>query len=457
MLSASLCSRRQANEENSRFLAALPCYAVTCTMLDFCDEPYCFFEAKPNRLVMAISRAVNRFYSLGNPNHRVSDLQLTGEVGRLRELAAASGGAHLLFVANHSTHSDPQVMTEVQRQIGAKTHFMAAYDVFLRSKMTGWLLERNGAFSVDREGSDSKSMKTALRVLADPPFGMGLTIFPEGNVYLTNDRVTPFLDGASFIALKAQKQIGGDKPIYVVPLAFKFTHLEDVQGGICARLTQLAAEVDSEFDRETDPVHEIRRIGQLMLKQNLRKRGRLADDGQSLTDQLTHSAEEILDGLEKKLELRAKPSDGPVDRVRKARARLHQLRTDAEKGQAFTDAHIEAWADEAILAFRILVYCQPYVAEKPTVDRFAEATERLMEDHFSKALPPLGDRRAMVNVGAAINLSERLEAFSAKARTAVNDLTLEMERTVQNGLDFANENNSAPGGELFGRAGDQEA
>jgi 1-acyl-sn-glycerol-3-phosphate acyltransferase len=419
-------------------------------MLDFCDEPYCFFEAKPNRLIMAISRTVNRLYSLGNPNHRVRDLQLTGEVDRLRELAAASGGARLLFVANHSTHSDPQVMTEVQRQVGAKTHFMAAYDVFLRSKLMSWVLQRNGAFSVDREGSDSRSMKTALSVLADPPFGMGLTIFPEGNVYLTNDRVTPFLDGAAFIALKAQKQIGGDKPIHVVPLAFKFTHLDNVRDGICARLKQLATEVDSSFDRDSDPVDEILRIGQLLLKQNLRKRGRLADDGKSLTDQLTHSAEEILDGLEKNLELRAKPSDGPVERVRKVRARLHQLRTDTEKGQAFSDAHIEAWADEAILAFRILVYCQPYVAEKPTVDRFAEATERLMEDHFSKALPPLGDRRVMVNVGEAIDLSERLEAFSAKARNAVNALTLDMESSVQNGLDTANASNSAAGGELFG-------
>ena len=113
-------------------------------MLDFCDQPYSFFEAKPNRLVMAISRTINRLYSLGSPNHRVRDLQLTGEVERLRELAVPSRGARLLFVANHSTHSDPQVMTEVQRQVRAKTHFMAAYDVFLRSKMTGWFLQHNG-------------------------------------------------------------------------------------------------------------------------------------------------------------------------------------------------------------------------------------------------------------------------------------------------------------------------
>ena len=421
-------------------------------MLDFCDEPYVFFEPKPNRLVMAVSRKVNQLYSLGNDNHRIRDLQLAGAVEPLRQLVSETKGARLLFVANHSTHSDPQTVTEVLRRVGAKTHFMAAYDVFLRSKLTAWIMQRNAAFSVDREGSDSKSMKTAVRVLADAPFGMGLTVFPEGNVYLTNDRVTPFLEGAAFIALKAQKQIGDAQPIHVVPIALKFTHLENVHEGICDRLARLAGEVDSEFDRTADPVAEIRRIGQLLLKQNLRKRGRLADEEKSLTEQLTHSAEEILDGLEKKLELRSKPGDAAVDRVRKVRARLHQLRTDSDKAAAFSDRHIEAWADEAILAFRILVYCQPYIAERPTVDRFAEATERLMEDHFSEAQQPLGDRRAIAHIGTPIDLSQRLATFSSKARTAVNDLTLDMERAVQEGIDAENARNTAPGNHSFGAA-----
>ncbi len=423
-------------------------------MLDFCDQPYCFFEAKPSRLVMAISRTVNRFYSLGNPNHRIAELELSGQAQGVRELVAASAsgrGARLLFVANHSTHSDPQAMTEVLRQLGARTHFMAAYDVFLRSPMTAWTMQRNGAFSVDREGSDSKSMKTAVRVLGEAPHGCGLTIFPEGNVYLTNDRVTPFLDGASFIALKAQKQAGAERPIHVVPVALKFTHLSDVREGICERLQSLAEEADSSFDRTADPVQEMLRIGQLLLARNLRRRGLLADPQLSLSEQLASSADEILCGLEKRLELRAKPNDTPVDRVRKARAKLHQLRTDPEQGAAFAEAHKESWADEAITAFRIINYGTPYVSEKPTIDRFAESSERMMEDHFSKALPPLGERRVVAHVGEPIDLSgERLEAFSKRSRVAVTDLSLDMERAVQAGLDAENVVNSAAGGEMFG-------
>lgn len=422
-------------------------------MLDFCDEPYRFFEPKPNRAVMAVSRVINRYISLPNAYHRVRELEISGQEDFLRDLVAKSSGARLLFVANHATHSDPQVMTELLRRLGARTHFMAAYDVFLRSRLTAWVMQRNGAFSVDREGSDSKGMKTAVRVLSEAPHGSGLTIFPEGNVYLTNDRVTPFLDGAAFIALKSQRRLGPELPIHVVPVALKFTHLDDVREGICGRLHRLAGETETHFDRDADTVAEMMRIGRLLLERNLRKRGLLADPEITLAEQLSSSAEEILSGLEKKLELRAKSTDTPVDRVRKARARLHQLRTGtAEQSAVFAEAHVEAWADEAITAFRILNYGTPYVAENPTMDRFAESSERLMEDHFSKALHPLGDRRVIAHIGEPIDLSRRLEAFSQSSRVAVSELTLDMERAVQAGLDAENAANSAPGGEPFDKS-----
>ncbi|MCB1087860.1 MAG: 1-acyl-sn-glycerol-3-phosphate acyltransferase, partial [Verrucomicrobiae bacterium] len=134
----------------------------------------------------------------------MSRVLLSGEIEAVREIDRR--GERILFVPNHSTHSDPQLMTEVQRQLGVPSCFMAAYDVFLRSRLNAWVMQRVGAFSVDREGSDRKSMAEALTVLKAGRFA--LTIFPEGNVYMMNDRVTPFLEGAAFLAIKAQRELG---------------------------------------------------------------------------------------------------------------------------------------------------------------------------------------------------------------------------------------------------------
>ena len=58
---------------------------------------------------------------------------------------------------------------------------MAAYDVFARNKFASWFMQRIGAFSVDREGSDRKAMKCAAQILEEGQYP--LVIFPEGNVF----------------------------------------------------------------------------------------------------------------------------------------------------------------------------------------------------------------------------------------------------------------------------------
>lgn len=83
-------------------------------------------------------------------------------------------------------------------------------------------MQRLGNFSIDREGSDRKAMAAAIDTIKADDYA--LTIFPEGNVHLTNDRVTPFLDGTAFITLKAQQAIK-DARVKIVPLSLKFTHL----------------------------------------------------------------------------------------------------------------------------------------------------------------------------------------------------------------------------------------
>ena len=117
-------------------------------MLDFSDAPYQFFPAKPKRSVQWLLKQANRRMFLPGPNHRIRQLELSGGE-RLQKLA--SSGARILIVANHPTHSDPQVITEVQRRMKIKSCFMAAYDVFLRGRGSAWFMQGNGAFSIDRE------------------------------------------------------------------------------------------------------------------------------------------------------------------------------------------------------------------------------------------------------------------------------------------------------------------
>lgn len=419
-------------------------------MLDFADAPYRFFPARPSLLIMEVGQMLNAHYFLPGKHHRVRRVELSGASEQVKALM--DRGERLIFTPNHSTHSDPQVMSEVMRQLDGHSCFMAAYDVFLRGKTLAWVMQRSGAFSVDREGSDRKSMGEAIRVIKSGRFP--LTIFPEGNVYLQNDRVTPFLEGASFLALKAQKELGDQRPVHVVPVSIKLSHLDDVRSQVTAKLQRISDITHEDFRPDADPVGELMRIGRELLEKNLRQRGYIDPDEDinegNLSEVLGGSADRILTGLESKMQIEPPKGGDLVDRVRKIRATIHSIRIDPEREADHRVAAV--WSDEAMLALRILGYGKPYVAVNPSLDRYAETVERLNEDLFGRWDPPMGERDALVQIGEPINLStwqKEGQTTGRKSRQAVGDLTRAMEQAVQEGLDEINATNERQGARPF--------
>ena len=413
-------------------------------MLEFSDLPYEFVPFKPQPLMMALARTVNRIIALPGKNHRLTGIDLTG-VEALVE-ARRETGARFVLVPNHPTHSDPQVVTEICRRAGIAPAFMAAYDVFARGKLKAWIMQQAGAFSVDREGSDRKSMKCAADILAAGRYP--LVIFPEGNVYLCNDRVGAFNEGAAYLALRAQKDLGTEAPVYVVPISLKYTFVEDVRDEVRNALAEVGRRFETEFDANAPITDEINRISLTAMGRYLKQRGHSSPEGELDADSLiNHAAEQIIESLESKIELSARPSADLSDRIRKIRAAIHAVRTDPDREVDHPAA--AHWADEAMLALRILGYAGRYAAENPTLDRVAETVTRLEEDVTSKLNPPFGKRRVLAEIGKPIDLREHLETFASKARRGVESVTTLCEATCQEGIDRMNAGNKHPGAEKF--------
>ena len=413
-------------------------------MLQFTDSPYRYFPPKPNRLVAWLGEWLNGSFHLPGPVHWIGGVTVenTGPV----MAAVRRHGRRVLFLPNHSTHSDPQITIEIFRQIGVRSLFMAAYDVFERDARVAWFMQRMGAFSVDRDGSDRQSMKEALRTVVAGRHA--LTIFPEGNVYFMNDRVTPFLDGPAFIAMKAQQELKDTGRILAVPVSIKATHVTDARPQLREMLAEMAGALGVEIENEAEIVANVHRVGIAMVQRNLKMRGYLPPDPDftDLPALLRAAAGLILGRLEAKMEIAPKPKDDLMDRIRNARREIHKVRSDPEREIDHSVA--ASWADEAILAFRILSYAGNYLSEAPTLDRVGETIEKMREDLFSRAFPPYAERAVMVRLGEPIDVSEKLAA-GGKSREVMAGLTEEFERGVQVGLDELNKANPHPGAELF--------
>lgn len=419
-------------------------------MIEFSDAPYRFFEAKPSPMLIGLGRRLNRHAILRGPNHRISEITLGGETDMVRESMAK--GDRLLFSINHPTHSDAQVLTEIHRRLGVPSCFMAAYDVFLRSRFCAWSMQRMGNFSIDREGSDRKAMSAAIKVLTDGD--RALNIYPEGNVFLTNDRLAPFLDGAAFIALKAQAALDGSE-VKVVPVSVKYTHLTAPRETVTARLQQLGNDSGYEFPKGStdDPVSAVLGVGCHVLGKLLGRHG-FADmgppDHSSLHERLRLWTDGLVADVEKGLGI-SPPADHALPaRISKVRSTIHQIRTDPDSG---AHPEIAGLAERAILALRIHGYQQPYLTERPTIDRYDETVERIAEDFHSRAMPRTGPRRAMALIHPPLSVRSFLEEAHGKMRGAIPALTEAMTDAVQSGVDGLNERNDAPGGRLVGCEG----
>lgn len=410
-------------------------------VLDFTDLPYQWFEPRPNRLARWLLRCHNRRTHLPG-TLQITRVQIQGH-GGLGDYRRA--GDRLVLLPNHPTHADAAILLEATRQAGLSTQVMAAYDVFLRSRRDAWVMQRLGAFSVDRDSSDPRAMKTALSVIERGRHA--LTVFPEGNVYLENDRVTPFNDGAAFLALRGAKAAAAqNQRVWIVPVSIKATHREDVRSQITARLTELARALDTSIDENMTPVEVLRKLGGAALRRNLKHRGLDIPETDKLGDFIEHAGGAVLQGLETKLGITAKPGDELMDRIRKARRIIHEVRTDPER--VADHAAASTWADEAMFALRIASYSGRYAADHPSVDRIAETAEKLAEDVHRKMMPPTGTRSVTVRFGKPLDLTVYLDNGKPR-RGAVSEVSAAAEAAVQDGLDQINAANTLAGAALW--------
>ena len=153
--------------------------------------------------------------------HHLLEIEVQGMENLQKCLDQRSG---IMITPNHSCHADPSVLYWVADQLGIPFYFMAASQIFMRANWFRLLvLRHHGCFSVDREGTDIRAFRQAVEILRNKPHP--LVIFPEGEIYHINKRVTPFLDGPSAIALNACKH--AKRPICFVPCGIRYHYIDN--------------------------------------------------------------------------------------------------------------------------------------------------------------------------------------------------------------------------------------
>jgi 1-acyl-sn-glycerol-3-phosphate acyltransferase len=359
-----------------------------------------------------------------------------GAVDRFKSYA----GKRALVCPNHSNRHDPQVMFEFSRRAGESFNYVAAREVFdYDNGANGWWLQHLGCYSVVRGAADRESFKTTKRVLAEGK--KKLVLFPEGEISHQNDTLMPLESGAAQLTFWAVedlvKQAGGADiaPIYVIPLAIKYTFAQDIRPHLIRCLSALEERVGIKT-AEPSLYVRLRNLALKLLDTLEHEYSLKSVTDATMNDRIVALRQYILTNLGRQLQVDVSPNAKQLETVRILRNHLDDFIYAHENEQA--SEYEKAVHEERAATFKgyyndldrvvnfIAIY-DGYLKEKLSQERFADILDRLEREIMRTREPQArGARIVHVDVGEPIDLSARYADFKKDKRGTINKVTEEI-------------------------------
>ncbi len=345
---------------------------------------------------------------------------------------ALLAGQGILLTPNHSFHWDSYCLLEAADRLNCPFYIMTAWQVFQQSRwFERTFMQRCGCFSVDRESNDLTAIKTAVDILQhrrEP-----LVIFPEGDVYHTNDRITPLRDGAAAMAMLAARKT--QRTVVIIPTAIKRWFVDDPHPSMTKTVEKIEQRLYWRPERSLPLDRRILRVAEGLLSLIELERFGQPRTG-SLTDRKTEVSHAILESAEQRYGIQVVQGKLP-ERVKEVRRRIIQQRH--ERAPLADDVARAQWADDMedmFLVTQLYSYPGDYLMANPTWERLAETVDKLEEDALGAPYPtPRG--RSVVQVG----FSDPIELPSGKAQSlSASELTSTLHSRIQELLHTMNQN-----------------
>ena len=333
----------------------------------------------------------------------------------------------VLLAPNHSHDSDPHVMMAVAHQLNRNFYFMAAWQVFLEHHgIDGFVMQRMGAFSVDREGCDRRAMRQAIELICN---GKWLVVFPEGEIYHTNERLTPLREGVAFMTISAQRDLEkskADRQTWVIPVAIRYRYDDDVLPRLDAAMNTMETRFLIRNKPGTPLPQRIIALGEVLL--TIKEKEQLGHSCESegpLPVRLKHLINHVLGKHEIERFHKTQESESIPIRVKTLRRSLIECMFNAECTDAQKTAAHEALSD-VHLALQLYSYPGDYIATNPSPERMAETIDKFEED-LGGVASMKGKRTAHVTLGDPLDVKRHT---AGRARVASTELTARLESAI---------------------------
>lgn len=374
------------------------------------------------------------------------ETQVKGADGALQRFRAYQG-KRALVCPNHANRHDPQVVFSFSRLVGEDFNFIAAREVFDWDKgFNGWWLQHLGCYSVVRGAPDRESFKTTKRILYEGK--KKLVLFPEGEISRQNDTLMPLESGAAQMAFWAlddfAKQDGGNMPpLFIVPLALKYTFTQDVRPALSACLAELEARLSISPNSQSSMYQRLRTLAEKLLSTLEAEYTYKPAPNADINERVVALKGHVLASVSRQLNVSIPPNGKHLEAVRILRNAMddvvysdeheasdYQRQIHEEKCSVIRGLYRDL---DRVVTF-IAIY-EGYLKESMTQERFSDVLDRLETEIMRVREPSFrGPRQVIVDVGEGIDLNTHYQDYKSQKRATIakimDQLSAEMSRML---------------------------
>ncbi|HEY9683608.1 MAG TPA: lysophospholipid acyltransferase family protein [Drouetiella sp.] len=357
-------------------------------------------------------------------------------------------GKRGLICPNHSNRHDPQVMFDFSRMSGERFNYVAAREVFDWSNgFNGWWLQHLGTYSVVRGAADRESFKMTKKILSEGK--RKLVLFPEGEISRQNDTLMPLESGAAQLTFWAveelAKQAAGAavEPVYIIPIALKYTYPRDIQDNLKETLSSLEASMSILSIAGASVYQRLRAISEKLLETLEREYKMKPVPGADLNERVSTLRQSILTNVGHQLQIELPKNVRQLEMVRILRNHIDDFiyATESDSSEYEKKVHEERAATlrgfyndlDRVVNF-IAIY-DGYLKDNLTQERFADILDRLEREIKRTREPSFrGSRIVLLDVGEPINLSERYADYKSAKKATIAKVTEEISGQISDML-----------------------
>jgi hypothetical protein len=279
-----------------------------------------------------------------------------------------------------------------------------------------------------------KAKEDSIRIASE---GKGVLLHPEGRVWWQGDKVHDLFPGIVDMSLAAaQQEKGSEKPVYLLPVVWKFQFNGDVSKGLQAEMTELEKKLGGPVRNDLPLEKRFFQLHEDLLNQQEKKFG--LPEGNE-TKPYFQRQQRLQQFLTEKLE--AQYGYQPADTTEAKLLALEKAVSKAAKANPAADLK----NDNAMLkelfrleGFSPEVYNKPYLTQEHLYENLKRSRQILFPGSDTMIPKPAGERTAHIRVAEPIDIRAQLRTNPDGQAQLAKTLLKQTQAALQAKLDEVN-------------------